>query len=215
MGWSIELPDGKNVPWDDGRTKTPGERLDRPDLEDALSLGYPKGEIAPVTDEAQDPGRVRVELLFRATYGATAREVSAALVDVKIAGRVVRFHRRAAQALGRVATRLEALLRSDPELRRYFRELGGTFNTRTIAGTERTSAHAWGIAIDIDTSMSDYWQNDPKSVVWKNRVPQSIVDAFEAESFVWGGRWFHYDTMHFEWRPELFDAQCRARGSEP
>ena len=39
---------------------------------------------------------------------------------------------------------------------------------------------------------------------WRNRFPQAIVDAFEAEGFIWGGRWYHYDTMHFEYRPELF-----------
>ena len=39
------------------------------------------------------------------------------------------------------------------------------------------------------------------------------VDAFEAEGFIWGGRWLHYDTMHFEYRPELLDADCR--GSRP
>jgi len=22
--------------------------------------------------------------------------------------------------------------------------------------------------------------------------------------FIWRGRWYHYDTMHFEYRPELF-----------
>jgi hypothetical protein len=27
--------------------------------------------------------------------------------------------------------------------------------------------------------------------------------AAERRSFVWGGRWYHYDTMHFEYRPEL------------
>jgi D-alanyl-D-alanine carboxypeptidase len=21
--------------------------------------------------------------------------------------------------------------------------------------------------------------------------------------FIWGGKWYHYDTMHFEYRPEL------------
>jgi hypothetical protein len=21
--------------------------------------------------------------------------------------------------------------------------------------------------------------------------------------FIWGGYWYHYDTMHFEYRPEL------------
>jgi hypothetical protein len=28
--------------------------------------------------------------------------------------------------------------------------------------------------------------------------------VFEAERFIWGGKWYHYDTMHFEYRPELF-----------
>jgi hypothetical protein len=64
------------------------------------------------------------------------------------------------------------------------------------------------IAIDIDPSLAHYWRND-RTIAWKNRVPQSIVDAFEAEGFIWGGRWYHYDTMHFEYRPELLDAECR------
>ena len=42
-----------------------------------------------------------------------------------------------------------------------------------------------------------------RAITWKNRYPQAIVDAFEAEGFIWGGRWYHYDTMHFEYRPEL------------
>ena len=32
----------------------------------------------------------------------------------------------------------------------------------------------------------------------------------EAEGFIWGGRWYHYDTMHFEYRPELLDDACYA-----
>jgi hypothetical protein len=34
-------------------------------------------------------------------------------------------------------------------------------------------------------------------------MPREIVDAFERHGFIWGGRWYHYDTMHFEYRPEL------------
>ena len=26
---------------------------------------------------------------------------------------------------------------------------------------------------------------------------------FETHGFIWGGKWYHYDTMHFEYRPEL------------
>ena len=39
----------------------------------------------------------------------------------------------------------------------------------------------------------------------------TIVDVFERHGFIWGGRWFHYDTMHFEYRPELL-AIAKAAG---
>ena len=29
------------------------------------------------------------------------------------------------------------------------------------------------------------------------------VRVFEKHWFIRGGRWHHYDTMHFEYRPEL------------
>ncbi len=39
--------------------------------------------------------------------------------------------------------------------------------------------------------------------MWRNAIPLEIVAAFERRGFIWGGRWAHYDTMHFEYRPEL------------
>ena len=40
-------------------------------------------------------------------------------------------------------------------------------------------------------------------VKYKNEIPWEIVRVFEAHGFVWGGKWYHYDTMHFEYRPEI------------
>ena len=34
-------------------------------------------------------------------------------------------------------------------------------------------------------------------------MPQAIVAAFARQGFIWGGAWRHFDTMHFEYRPEL------------
>jgi hypothetical protein len=130
---------------------------------------------------------------------------------VRFVGATVPVHGSAAPALERVSTRLDAVLAADAGLARFLTgPLGGTFNWRTIAGTTRRSAHAWGIAIDIATAASDYWRwAGGGTPAWTNRIPQVIVDAFEAEGFIWGGRWYHYDTMHFEYRPELFDPRCR------
>jgi hypothetical protein len=41
-----------------------------------------------------------------------------------------------------------------------------------------------------------------------------VVEIFERHGFVWGGRWSWFDTMHFEFRPELLCAR-RAPASEP
>jgi len=36
-----------------------------------------------------------------------------------------------------------------------------------------------------------------------SQIPIQIVRIFEKHGFIWGGYWYHYDTMHFEYRPEL------------
>lgn len=78
----------------------------------------------------------------------------------------------------------------------------GTYNYRKISKTNRLSMHSFGIAIDLDTKYSNYWLWDNK-FKYKNKIPIEIVEIFEKYGFIWGGRWYHYDTMHFEYRPEL------------
>lgn len=36
---------------------------------------------------------------------------------------------------------------------------------------------------------------------------RQFVETFERHSFIWGGKWRHYDLMHFEYRPELVPPQ--------
>jgi hypothetical protein len=65
-------------------------------------------------------------------------------------------------------------------------------------------------AIDIATRHAHYWQWDKRDAggryVWHNDIPMEIVEIFEKHGFIWGGNWYHYDTMHFEYRPELIAA---------
>ena len=62
--------------------------------------------------------------------------------------------------------------------------------------------HAYGAAIDLNLAYSDYWLWE-KGAPYRNRVPDAIVAIFERHGFIWGGKWQHFDTMHFEYRPEL------------
>jgi len=34
-------------------------------------------------------------------------------------------------------------------------------------------------------------------------MPWEIIRIFEKHGFIWGGKWYHYDTMHFEYMPEI------------
>ena len=49
-------------------------------------------------------------------------------------------------------------------------------------------------------------KSETATVKYQNRYPHEIVEIFERHGFIWGGRWYHYDTMHFEFRPEILMA---------
>jgi D-alanyl-D-alanine carboxypeptidase len=213
FGWGLKLANGQVLPWNDGITKTFDQRLNAPDLNDMFMLPYTLGPIVPVNTEGEDPGRFRPEALFKSFYGDSEAAVAANVVAVDFLGASLKFHKTAAPALERVAQKLKTLTSQKPELAKFVTgPLGGTFVWRPIANSQRLSAHSYGIAIDIVVAQSNYWEweknKDSGVFAWKNRIPQEIVNAFESEKFVWGGRWVHYDTMHFEYRPEMFDAEC-------
>jgi hypothetical protein len=85
---------------------------------------------------------------------------------------------------------------------------GGAFNWRNILGTSQMSLHSFGIAIDINVKNANYWRWDKYEnddhLLYVNKIPLEIVEIFESFGFIWGGKWYNYDTMHFEYRPELF-----------
>lgn len=208
--WFLVLPDGTKVPYAHRRIPI-GNGYYWPNVTDLYEQRYPTGPIHPPPVDFE-PGAMRLDPLMYATYGKTAKDVRAALVRVHIGGTVFLVHQRVAEPLRRVAVRIKAAIKKDPKLRRFFQSTGGSFNWRSIAGTHFRSSHSWGIAIDLGTKRADYWRyhttNPDGPIKWRNRYPQAIVDAFEAEGFIWGGRWYHYDTMHFEYRPELLDPKC-------
>jgi hypothetical protein len=200
------LKSGTELPISDGRTnKSFDELLDHPDIDDMFAFPYPAGEkpAAPAVDF--DPGRIRVEGLFRALYG-DCRKGDLKLRKVPWFGSSVRFTTRngADRALEAAAQDLAKLPK--PMLK-YLSPSAGTYNCRPIAGTQRMSMHAYAASIDINTKYATYWRwNKPGKngkYVWSNQFPKEIIDIFERHGFIWGGRWYHYDTMHFEYRPEL------------
>lgn len=201
----LELVDGTPLVISDGRDKSPEERLESPDLDDMFADPYPWG--AAIAAPRGDPGRVRYAPLFDAMYGDCRRnEVAENLRAVRWiegSGETVMF-----TEVNGAADRLEAVVRDlnalPREMTRFLAPSAGTYNCRPIAGTDRMSMHAYGAAIDISTSHADYWRwAGGEGAAYRNRIPAEIVAVFERHGFIWGGRWTHFDTMHFEYRPEL------------
>lgn len=216
-GELIKTMPGKNLVWNDGKSKSFDEMLDSPDMKDMLFLAYPAFRtirVHPLYNE--DPGRFRHEPLLKLVYGNTEEEVRNNLISIDWLSysniKRVKFNKQngAAQALKQVIQALEQLPDS---YHKYFTNIGGTFLYRNIAGTHRLSPHAFGIAIDLNVHYGDHWRFTKNNLLaaeipYKNRMPQAIIDIFERHCFIWGGRWYHYDTMHFEYRPELFCGRC-------
>lgn len=204
----LVMRDGTRLTYDDGRFKTSTERLGEPDIEDMMTIRYELPNVWKGKAPAflSDPGRVRNEVLMKHLWGATAAEVQSHLVNVDWMGQKLKFSSLygAADSLAAVAREMAQY----PELAKWLKS-SGTFNWRNVRGAERMSPHSWGIAIDIASDRSDFWQwrnrgaSEDTRITYNNRIPREIVEIFQRHGFIWGGAWYHYDTMHFEFRPEL------------
>ena len=206
--------DGTRMPFDDGKEKTLEARLADPDLEDAFVPPYPAGPMLEDPPQDFDPGRARNEAFFKKMYGDCRKgEVEKHLVSVnwlaKHGGKPVKITsvNGVAEKLKQVSDELDAL---PSEFMKYLQPVAGTFNCRTVSRTDKSSAHAYGIAIDLNAKYGNYWQwSKPDRAgryAYRNSVPWEIAAIFEKHGFIWGGKWYHFDTLHFEYRPELLAA---------
>ena len=208
--------DGTEMLCDDGIVKKDYEDLlNRACLKDQMSMEYPAGWPTKTPLSNQDPGRVRCEAFFRKMYGDSEEQVRTNLTSVVwLENQRLSFSsvNRAATALEKVCEEIRGL---PTETQVYVSHPIGTFNWRTIEGVPRLSMHSFGIAIDfkLPQSKTRYWRDAMKKGTDKPRYPSEIledkrlgviVSTFEKYGFIWGGKWDHYDTMHFEYRPELF-----------
>jgi hypothetical protein len=213
---ALVLKDGERLVLSDGRLdKTFEELLQAPDIGDMFAFAYPAGTAAKAPAKNFDPGRVRVEKLFRALYGDCRKgQVEPQLRRIAwVPGHgggsvMITTAQGADKALEAVSKELDQL---PAKYAKYLVPSAGTYNCRPIAKTDRMSMHAYGAAIDLNTRHTTYWQwvkpGADGLYKWSNDIPAEIIAVFEKHGFVWGGRWYHFDTMHFEYRPEFFDAR--------
>ena len=197
---------------DSAESKTFPELLRHASIIDQFRIPYPRGPLEKPPAVDADPGRFRNAAFFKEMYGDCKKgEVSPRLAPLtwlpKTWGQTIRMTsiNDVDKRLRAVSAEIDAL---PPDIKHAAYPIAGTYNCRAVADTGQPSPHSYGIAIDLNTALSDYWYWRPHNgpVVYRNRMPQEIVAIFEKHGFIWGGKWFHFDTMHFEYRPELLVA---------
>jgi D-alanyl-D-alanine carboxypeptidase len=209
-GDSVLLPDGQRFELGSDDNRAPQDRLADPSMREQFHDIYPLGfDLASRETPWYDPGRPRVEAFFRALYGTSEKDVKARLQKTQITGAAkATFLMTDRQGVAcQMAASLNAVRALDTDWGPVFRDVGGSFNWRKIAGTSRYSAHSYGIAFDLNSALGGYWRwsgrTEGDAGPYDNHIPPEIVATFERYGFIWGGKWHHFDGMHFEYRPEL------------
>jgi D-alanyl-D-alanine carboxypeptidase len=173
-----------------------------------LLLKYPRGPLNAPPAVNSDPGRFRNAAFFAKMYGDCGKgDVLRRLAPVvwlpKTWGKII--YVTSVNGVDRALSAVSAEIDTLPaDIKRAAYPIAGTYNCRAVADTGAVSPHSYGIAIDLNLHFSDYWYWRRSGVIgYRNRMPIEIVNIFEKHGFVWGGKWYHFDTMHFEYRPEL------------
>ncbi|QIM65614.1 M15 family metallopeptidase [Frederiksenia canicola] len=224
---AVEKVDEQTIQFANGQQMKIGEKSSLPfsqllqnaTLADQLSQRYPLTFSVP--KQYQDAGRIRNELFFKHLYGFNQQEIKKNLVSVYWAPSKssVQFNRNngASEQLQKVGNEIAQY----PDLISYVNKSLGSFHFRKIAGTTRLSTHSFGIAIDfqLPKPLHKYWRWDGcksedqpcpfPNVLMEDEKLKRIVMIFEKHGFIWGGKWASYDSVHFEYRPELLIAACR------
>ena len=207
----VALPDGTTLPALPARPVDEALRLDGATLGDQFEPAYPLTfDLDSRHRPWFDPGRVRNEPLMRALWfdSEGTAQASLARVEYQGAGVTTAFLLTTKRCVAvQAAAALAEVAALGPDMDTFFHDAAGGFAWRLIAGTDRLSAHSYGIALDLNAALGGYWQwtgaTEGEVGDYPNRIPAALVQVMEKRGFIWGGKWHHFDGMHFEYRPEL------------
>lgn len=203
----VVMKSGKKFIYDDKKNKSPENKLDNPDLQDVLEDKYPLDKDNKVPPKSFDPGRCRNYEFLNEVYGGSKSVIEKNLVSLKCGYPSCQFnsHNNANKCLEAALKEIVPLAKTRSAINNLLYPGCGTYNYRVIAGTGKLSPHSYGIAVDLNTDKRDYWKwgSEASAESRLKEYPDELVAAFENNNFIWGGKWGHFDIMHFEYRPEI------------
>jgi len=139
------------------------------------------------------------------------------LSQITFLGKPARIHKLILRQTNIVEEQIRAIGKTDTEVQIWINSIYTLegYGWRNIARTQSRSYHSYGLAIDLLPKSlgkkQTYWlwtsqtREDWWNVSYSERYhpPESVIKTFEANGFIWGGKWPLFDTMHFEYRPEI------------
>jgi hypothetical protein len=139
--------------------------------------------------------------------------------QIRFLGLPVQVHYSILIELSLVEETILRAAKTNPAVRQWIGNLSNVegWEWRNIASSQNRSFHAYGAAVDLLPKsyggLETYWlwtsRTYPEwwNVPYSKRFhpPQEVINAFESFGFVWGGKWRYFDTMHFEYRPEILE----------
>jgi len=147
-------------------------------------------------------------------YNETERQ----MVRISFLGKVAQVHKMIHPQTMLAEAQIRLAAQTDPEIQPWINSLNmvSSFGWRTIASSGARSYHSYGLALDFLPvnlrGQQTYWlwtvqggRTDWYNVSYSERYhpPAAVIKIFEANGFIWGGKWQNFDTMHFEYRPEI------------
>ena len=203
----VIMQSGNKIVYDDMRTKSFEGKLADADLQDMMEQVYPLADITAIVEDHYDPGRIRDYEFLNAVYGSTKGNIEKNLTNIPLGSGNFSFNKNndAASALKAAFQEIASLIKTKSSIYGFVFPVNGTYNYRFIAGTNQLSPHSFGIAIDLKSNPNDYWRwvSKKQGQSRLDSYPKELVRAFENHFFIWGGKWSHFDFLHFEYRPEL------------
>jgi hypothetical protein len=200
------LNNDKKILYDDKKEKSKDMKTANADLQDTLEDIYPLESISMVVD-GMDPGRRRAYSFLNSIYGSNQNQIEKNLSSFSTSCGNVMFNKnaKAGESLKKALNEAREVAKTNNKINNYIFPISGGYNYRVIQDTGRLSPHAYGIAIDLSRNDADYWKWVDKTKGSKRieGYPKELVKVFEDNGFVWGGKWEHFDILHFEYRPEI------------
>lgn len=206
---------GKPIYFRDGRMLRE-DRLGEADGFDPVFYRYPQETLRRAPASADLPHYSTD--VFEALFGVTETQVRTQCESATFLGHRMFLNTLVLDPLRKVEEEITRAAAVDPAVARWIEELEITYSFifREIAGSDTRSLHSFGLAVDLEPSSyrgrhaywrwsrvldRENWFRIPPSQRWS--PPPPVIEAFERNGFVWGGKWSYFDVIHFEYRPEV------------